>query len=56
MKSLYESLLDDFNTIAANFDPISEIKKFISDNYKYSGELKISKKPNKKGYFNIEEI
>lgn len=53
MKSLYESLLDDFDAIETNADPISEIKKFIEDNYEYNNELKISKKPNKNGYYEV---
>jgi hypothetical protein len=53
MKTLYESLLDDFDAIETNSDPISEIKKFIEDNYEYNNELKISKKPNKNGYYEV---
>lgn len=54
MKSLYESLLDDFDAIETNSDLISEIRKFIEDNYAYNKELlKISKKPNKNGYYEV---
>ena len=53
MKTLYESLLDDFDTLEANSNPISTIRKFIEDNYNYNNELKISKKPNKNGYYEV---
>ena len=43
MKTLYESLLDNFDTIASNMDPIDAVKKFLYDNY--TGVYVISKKP-----------
>ena len=51
MKSLYESLLDDFDTLNSNIDPKKEIKLFIEDNY--SGEYEISAKPNKDGLYEV---
>lgn len=33
MKTLYESLLDDFDTIASKQDAEAEIKKYLRDNY-----------------------
>lgn len=43
MKTLYETLLDDFDTIASNMDPMDAVKKFLYDNY--TGNYVISKKP-----------
>ena len=42
MKTLYESLLDDFDTLANNIDPMDTVKKFLYDNY--TGVYVISKK------------
>lgn len=53
MKSLYESLLDDFNDIEKSFNPFEEIEKFIKDNYSVSANIKISKKPNKEGLYEV---
>lgn len=53
MKTLYESLLDDFDTLETKANPVSTIKRFIEDNYEYNNELKISKKPNKNGYYEV---
>lgn len=55
MKSLYESLLDDFDTLDQNAT-ISIIQDYISQNYLFNSKpvqnvdsmVKISKKPNKK--------
>ena len=51
MKTLYESLLDDFDTIATNADPRKEIEEFLDHNF--SGTWKISDKPNKDGYYEV---
>ena len=51
MKSLYESLLDDFDTLNSNIDPLEEIKQFLEENYE--GEYIISKKPNKDGLYEV---
>jgi hypothetical protein len=55
MKSLYESLLDDFDTLADNMDPHSEIKQFIQTNYINTiSKFVISKKPNEKGLYEVK--
>ena len=53
MKSLYESLLDDFDTLndKINNYPKEEIKKFLKENYKSPSSFKISAKPNKDGLY-----
>ena len=51
MKSLYESLLDDFDTLEANADPRAEIEEFLKQNF--IGEWTISKEPNKDGYYEV---
>lgn len=43
MKTLYESLLDDFENIASRVDPRLEVEKFLQDNY--TGMFVVSKKP-----------
>ena len=57
MKTLYESLLDDFDTLANNINPVQEIKNFISQNYILHKDIdqmiKISKKPNKNGLYEV---
>ena len=55
MKSLYESLLDDFDTLNKN-STLALIQDFISRNYLFNSKsvqnvdsmVQISKKPNKK--------
>ena len=54
MKSLYESLLDDFDTIASTIDVKNEIKQFLKDNYKYASKFKVSRKPNNDGYYEVD--
>ena len=54
MKTLYESLLDDFEKLEASTNPINEIKQFLKDNYLYANKLKISKEPNKDGYYEVD--
>lgn len=51
MKTLYELLMDNYNTLSENADPNSldrmEVEKWINENYSVNGVLDISKKPNK---------
>ena len=55
MKTLYESLLDDFDTISNNMDPHSEIKQFLQTNYiNPISKFVISKKPNEKGLYEVK--
>ena len=54
MKTLYESLLDDFEKLEDSINPIDEIKKFLKDNYLNFNILKISKKPNKDGLYEVD--
>jgi hypothetical protein len=56
MKTLYESLLDDFDTVSAasTTDIKKEIKQFLKDNYKRASSFKISKKPNNDGYYEVD--
>ena len=54
MKTLYESLLDDFEKLEDSINPIDEIKKFLRDNYLKFNILKISKKPNKDGLYEVD--
>ena len=58
MKTLYESLLDDFETLGNNINPVQEIKNFISQNYILHKDIdkiiKISNKPNKDGLYEVE--
>ena len=54
MESLYESLLDDFDTINSKIDPKEEIKRFLKDNY--SGAYIISDKLNKDGLCEVSAI
>ena len=54
MKTLYESLLDDFEKLEASTNPINEIKQFLEDNYSNSDKLKISKEPNKDGLYEVD--
>ena len=51
-----ESLLDDFDTLSKplSAEAIKEnIKQFLEDNYKHPSKLKISKKPNKNGFYEV---
>ena len=49
-ESLYESLLDDFDTINSNVTQ-EIVKRFLSDNY--DGKYTISKTPNKDGLYEV---
>ena len=51
MKTLYESLLDGFDTLNDKIDPREEIKRFLEGNYKSPNNFEISTKPNKDGYY-----
>ena len=55
MKTLYESILDDYNTLSKNMDPNEpdriNIKGWIEENYSIAGTIDISKKPNKDGKY-----
>ena len=54
MKSLYESLLDNFDTLSSNLSPIDTIKQFLKDNYTTkSSKFRISKKPNADGLYKV---
>ena len=56
MKNLYESLLDDFDTLADNSGINSareEVMKFIMDHYSPWRSFTISKEPNKDGLFEV---
>ena len=57
MKSLKESLLDDFDTLGNNINPVQEIKNFIFQNYILHKDIdkiiKISNKPNKDGLYEV---
>ena len=54
MKTLYESLLDDFEKLEDSINPIDEIKKFLKDNYLDSDKLKISETLNKDGLYEVD--
>lgn len=57
MKTLYESLLDDFEDLSAPLSPKAikaEIKRFLKVNYKNPSRFRISHKPNDDGYYVVE--
>ena len=57
MKTLYESLLDDFEDLSAPLSPKAikeEIKQFLKANYKNPSKFHISRKPNDDGYYVVE--
>ena len=56
MKTLYESLLDDFDTLSEPMTPKSiklEIKQFLKENYRNHTKMRISKNPNKDGLYEV---
>lgn len=53
MKTLYESLLDDFDTIAGKVNPQKEIEEFLKTNVDEYKKLVISKTPNKDGIYEV---
>lgn len=57
MKTLYESLLDDFEDLSAPLSPKTikeEIKQFLKANYIKYSKFRISRKPNEDGYYEVE--
>ena len=57
MKTLYESLLDDFDTLAAPLDAKTikkQIKEFLQQTYKNPSYAKISRKPNEDGLYVVD--
>lgn len=55
MKTLYESLLDDFDTLANNINPRDAIKQFLQTNYiNQISKFVISKKPNENGLYEVK--
>lgn len=57
MKTLYESLLDDFDTLGAPLDAKSiksQIKEFLKQTYKSPSNAKISTKPNEDGLYVVD--
>lgn len=57
MKTLYETLLDDFDTLGAplNAKTIKEqIKEFLKENYMSPSNAKISRKPNENGLYVVD--
>ena len=53
MKTLYESLLDDFDNIDKSIDLKQIVKDWIKNNYKQTISLKISDNPNKDGKYEV---
>lgn len=51
MKTLYESLLDDFDTLANNIDARVEVLKFIKDTYNTPSKFRVSAKPQANGKY-----
>lgn len=57
MKTLYESLLDDFDTLAAPLGVKNikeQIKEFLKQNYQNPSYAKISRKPNEDGLYVVD--
>lgn len=57
MKTLYESLLDDFDVLSEPISPKiikEEIKQFLKANYMCPSKFRISRKPNEDGYYVVE--
>jgi hypothetical protein len=53
MKSLYESLLDDFDSIENKTNYRQEVEDFISKYCQCSDAVKISREPNKDGFYEV---
>lgn len=53
MKTLYESLLDDFDTLASKADPRKAVDDFLKSNVVDYRRLIISKTPNKDGLYEV---
>ena len=54
MRTLYESLLDDFEDIGKSLNPRQEVLQFLKDNYTMSSKFKVSKKPNGDGLYEVD--
>ena len=57
MKSLYESLLDDFDVLSDKLSPkmIKDgIRQFLKANYMNPSKFKISRNPNADGYYEVD--
>ena len=54
MRTLYESLLDDFEDIGKSLNPRQEVLQFLKDNYKSASKFKVSKKPNDDGLYEVD--
>lgn len=57
MKTLYESLLDDFDVLSEPISPKiikEEIKQFLKANYVRPSKFRISRKPNEDGFYEVE--
>jgi hypothetical protein len=52
MKTLYESLLDDFDDLDKSFD-LKIVKDWIKKYYRHATSLKISNNPNKDGKYEV---
>ena len=53
MKNLYESLLDDFDTLSDKLDPKGDVIEFLKRNVDEFKKLVISDKPNKDGLYEV---
>jgi hypothetical protein len=49
-----ESLLDDFDEIEKSVDARELVIQFLKDNYRRALVLKVSEKPNKDGYYEVD--
>lgn len=57
MKTLYESLLDDFDVLSEPISPKTikeEIRQFLKANYVFPSKFRISRKPNEDGFYEVE--
>lgn len=57
MKTLYESLLDDFDVLSEPISPKmikEEIRQFLKANYLRPSKFRISRKPNEGGFYEVE--
>ena len=53
MKSLYESILDDFEKVENKSNYRQDVADFISKYCQCSDSVKISPRPNKNGYYEV---
>ena len=54
MKTLYESLLDDFENVESSTDYKEQVIQFLKDNYSNPNKFKVSNQPNKDGYYEVD--